>query len=139
MVLYRPPAPADQPRRRAADTGEGPWTVLGVETRMRGEIRSRNSVRIDGAFDGIVESEGVLHIGPTGVVTGEFTAIHIIVEGKVEGSLVASGRVEFRATANMQGDTRAGRVAVEERAIVNGHIEMTGEDIPTRFAERRAG
>lgn len=131
--------PAEQPRRRAADTGEGPWTVLGPETRIRGEIRGQNPVRIDGAFDGIVETEGILHFGPTAVVTGEFSATHIIVEGKVEGSLMATGRVEFRATANMQGDTRAGRVAVEARAIVNGHIEMTVEDVPTRFAERRSG
>jgi cytoskeletal protein CcmA (bactofilin family) len=139
MALYRPPAPAEQPRRRTADAVEGAWTVLSAETRIRGEIRGRHPVRIDGTFDGIVEIEGLLHIGPTAVVTGEFTAAHIILEGKVEGSLAATGTVEFRATANMHGDTRAGRVAVEERALVNGRIEMTEGAPPTRFAERRSG
>jgi cytoskeletal protein CcmA (bactofilin family) len=139
MMPPHDPTAADQPRRRTADAAEGPWTVLSAETRIRGEIRGEQSVRIDGQFDGIVEIEGILHIGPTAVVTGELSATHIIVEGKVEGSLTAAGRVEFRATANLQGDARAGRVAVEERAIVNGRIQMTGEDALLRFTERRHG
>lgn len=114
-------------RPRAVEATEGPWTVLSSGTRVQGEIRGRHPVRIDGSFDGTVQIEGVLHIGPTAVVTGEFRATHLIVEGTVEGSLTAPGRVEFRATAKVRGDIWAGRVAVEEGALVNGRIEMTEE------------
>ena len=129
-------------QRRAADRAdraEGPWTVLSAETSVRGEIRGRHPIRIEGTFDGTIQIEGVLHISQGAVVTGELAAAHIIVEGKVEGSLTATGRVEFRATANLRGDTRAGRVLVEERAIVNGRIEMTEGPVLERLAERRGG
>jgi cytoskeletal protein CcmA (bactofilin family) len=129
-------------QRRAADRAdrtEGPWTVLSAESSVRGEIRGRHPVRIEGTFDGTIQIEGVLHVSQGAVVTGELAAAHIIVEGKVEGNLAATGRVEFRATANMRGDTRAGRVVVEERAIVNGRIEMTEGPVLERPAERRGG
>ena len=126
-------------RRHARDAAEGPWTVLSAGTRARGELRGRRRVRIEGSFEGTVQIEGVLHIGPAAVVTGELAASHIIVEGQVEGSLAAAGPVEFRATANLRGDTRAGRVAVEDGAIVNGQIAMTEEPAPTRSPEELVG
>jgi cytoskeletal protein CcmA (bactofilin family) len=45
--------------------------------------------------------------------------------GRVQGNVVASGRVELRAGCNLEGDIRALRLAVEDNAVFRGKVDLT--------------
>ena len=53
------------------------------------------------------------------------SAKDVLVQGRVQGNVVASGRVELRAGCNLEGDIRALRLAVEDNAVFRGKVDLT--------------
>jgi cytoskeletal protein CcmA (bactofilin family) len=58
----------------------------------------------------------------------EVEAAAIVVEGQVQGRLVASERLELKQSARYEGDLRANRMIVEEGAVFTGHVSV-GPDV----------
>jgi cytoskeletal protein CcmA (bactofilin family) len=50
----------------------------------------------------------------------------VIVSGTVTGNVFATEKIVLHKTARLEGDIEAGCVAIEEGAIVNGRITMSG-------------
>jgi cytoskeletal protein CcmA (bactofilin family) len=69
--------------------------------------------------------ESRLTIGPSANVAADLSAKDILVLGRVQGNLFASGRVELRAGCVVEGDIRAFRLAVEENAAFRGKVDLT--------------
>jgi len=49
----------------------------------------------------------------------------VLIMGRVQGNVVATGRVELRAGCNLEGDIRALRLAVEDNAVFRGKVDLT--------------
>jgi cytoskeletal protein CcmA (bactofilin family) len=45
--------------------------------------------------------------------------------GRVQGNIIASGRVELRAGCAVEGDVCALRLAVEDNAVFKGKVDLT--------------
>ena len=56
-------------------------------------------------------------------------------EGTVAGPLSIAGFLEVGPTARVEGDLRAGKLAIAEGAVIQGLLSVAGE--PTTFRERR--
>ncbi|MDE1162472.1 MAG: polymer-forming cytoskeletal protein [Acidobacteriaceae bacterium] len=98
-------------------------TVIGTTAHLRGELIATGDVVIEGQIDGTVHAEGArVTIGREARVRADISAQHVLVLGKVEGTLHASERVELRATASVVGDVVAKRFSMEEEAQLRGRV-----------------
>lgn len=46
------------------------------------------------------------------------------ISGKVKGNVISSGRVELKATADVEGDINAPKLVMEDGAQLSGKVEM---------------
>lgn len=116
----------------AASTPE--LTVIGADTRIKGEMFFEKSARILGHFEGKITAQGEVQIGNGANCNAAVDAEQIIVDGSVQGPLFARDRLTLTKNAQVQGDLTAGTLVVSEGASFVGHCnvgpraqEMTGQ------------
>ncbi|KKK49337.1 hypothetical protein LCGC14_3136070 [marine sediment metagenome] len=93
-------------------------------TKIVGDITSTGSFRIDGDFEGTIQSSGKVVIGESGVVKGTLTSAEVEIEGKIKGKLVVSELLSLRATARVDGEVSTSKLAVEPGATFNATCDM---------------
>ena len=99
---------------------------IGKTVVIRGEVKGSEDLIVDGRVEGTVSlSESRLTIGPSADVAADLSAKDILVLGRVQGNLLASGRVELRAGCAVEGDICALRLAVEDNAAFRGKVDLT--------------
>lgn len=105
---------------------------MGPGTEIQGELRFQDAVRVDGKFNGSVESAGSLLVGETGLVVAKIKIGRLSVSGRVEGSIIATEKVEILHTGKIIGDVVTPILVVEEGAILEGKCSMMkSENIAT--------
>lgn len=119
-------------------------TVIGADTRIKGEMFFEKSARILGHFEGKITAQGEVQIGNGANCNAAVEAEQIIVDGSVQGPLFARDRLTLTANAQVQGDLTAGTLVVAEGASFVGHCnvgpranEMTGSE-PSRTTAQPA-
>lgn len=99
---------------------------IGKTIVIRGEVKGSEDLVLDGRIEGTVTlSDGRLTIGPNADVAADLTARDVLIMGRVQGNVVANGRVELRSGCNLEGDIRALRIAVEDNAVFRGKVDLT--------------
>ncbi|MGH9585883.1 MAG: bactofilin family protein [Acidobacteriaceae bacterium] len=108
---------------------DGSAASIGKSVQIHGEVKGSEDLVVDGTIEGTITlSESRLTIGPNAHVQANVSARDVIILGKLVGDVNASGRVELRAGANLKGDIRAARLAIEENAVLAGKVELTGAE-----------
>ncbi len=106
----------------------GEFAHIGKSVVIKGELSGSEDLYIDGRVSGTIELRGNrLTIGPNGQIQANINAKGVVVQGKLEGSIQASDRVELRASAVMVGDVSTQRVAIEDGAYIKGKVEIQKE------------
>jgi cytoskeletal protein CcmA (bactofilin family) len=90
-----------------------------------GKLSFKDTVRIDGRFEGEIKSENTLIVGETGHVFAQIKSGDVVVSGEVKGDIIASGRVTLHKTARVSGNVHAAKLAMEEGAELNGQVAMS--------------
>jgi cytoskeletal protein CcmA (bactofilin family) len=99
---------------------------IGKTVVIRGELKGSEDLVVDGQLEGTITlADGRLTIGATANVAADLTAKEVLILGRLQGNIVASGRVELRAGSVVEGDVRALRLAVEENAVFRGKVDLT--------------
>ena len=99
---------------------------IGKSVVIRGEVKGSEDLIVDGQVEGTVTlTESRLTIGPNANVAADLSAKDVLVLGRVQGNIIAAGRVELRAGCSMEGDIRALRLAVEDNALFRGKVDLT--------------
>lgn len=99
---------------------------IGKTVVICGEIKGSEDLIIDGRVEGTVSlAENRLSIGPSANVAADLAAKDVLIQGRVQGNVVATGRVELRAGCSVEGDIRALRLAVEDNAVFRGKVDLT--------------
>jgi len=93
---------------------------------FEGKLSFKDTVRIDGCFRGEITSQNTLVVGETGEIMATVRSCSVIVSGHVTGNIFATERLVLHKTARVEGDIEAASVAIEEGAILNGRITMSG-------------
>jgi len=106
--------------------GENGSARIGKSIVICGEVKGSEDLVLDGRVEGTVSlTESRLTIGPNANIAADLTAKDVLILGRVQGNVVASGRVELRAGCNLEGDIRALRLAVEDNAVFRGKVDLT--------------
>ena len=100
--------------------------ILDVDARMQGTIVFKDPVnlRINGSFEGKLETCGNLTIGENANVRADIQGDKIIIAGKVEGNLTAAVSVTLIPPAVVQGSVRTPVLSISEGAVLDGRLTM---------------
>ena len=74
---------------------------------------------IDGELEGSIESTKEINIGKNGVVKGNLTTEHLIIQGYFEGSIDAT-LVEIKAEGRVSGEIISNELIIESKGIFEG-------------------
>lgn len=94
------------------------------DTEIIGDIRFKDSFRIDGKFKGKILSGSSLIIGETGDVEADIEAGSISINGKVKGTLNATELIEIFSQGRVIGKMMAPKLIIEEGAFFQGSCQM---------------
>jgi len=100
-------------------------SVIGKNTEFKGILKDKENVRIDGKFEGEIQTEGSVIIGEEAVVQANITAKAVDIGGKVIGDINCEGRVELFSSGSLEGKIRASDLTIAEGAFFNGECNMT--------------
>lgn len=89
-----------------------------------GELRFRDTFRIDGYARGRIVSDNLLIVGEKGVVEGEIDCGVASISGRVAGKIHARDRIEILKGARVEASLDAPRLVVEEGAILSGETAV---------------
>jgi cytoskeletal protein CcmA (bactofilin family) len=104
---------------------------IGESISIQGGLAGEEDLVIDGKVDGKVDLPGNhLTVGQSGVVKADVNAGIVTVVGRVNGNVRATERVQIETTGVVEGDVSAPRLVVQEGAVLNGSIEMSGNAAP---------
>ncbi len=97
---------------------------LGKDTILKGILKFDHSVRVQGKFEGSIESSGFLFIEEGAVVRAEIKANSIIIGGVVYGNIEAAEKVEMLSTGKIYGNVRTAKLKIADGVTFEGKCEM---------------
>ena len=113
------PAPAPAPPAPA-------YTTVAADTVWRGTLRSSTAIRIEGTFEGEIDTDQELQITAEAKVDATVHARTITVAGQLSGRIECLERLEVMASGRVTGQIEAGRFVVHEGAFLGGQVRMKG-------------
>jgi len=104
---------------------------IGKSVQIKGELTGSEDLYLDGSIEGTVDlRDHTLIIGPNGKIKATITARDLIVHGRIEGSITATGRVELRKSCTLMGDVSTQRIVIEDGAFFKGAIDIKEKSQP---------
>ncbi|MBN2097710.1 MAG: polymer-forming cytoskeletal protein [Candidatus Omnitrophica bacterium] len=100
--------------------------ILDVDASMQGSMVFRDPVnlRINGKFEGTLDTKGSLTIGEKAEVQANIIGEDIIIAGKVLGNVTSSNSLALTATAHLEGDIRTPSLSIAQGAVFQGKCQM---------------
>ncbi len=96
-------------------------------TVFKGEIISPSDIRIDGTFEGKVQSKGRVVAGESAVIKGDIICNDIDLYGKAEGNLFVKDTLSLKEGCTVDGNLHIRRLSVELGATFNGNCRTITE------------
>ena len=109
---------------------------LGVGTSFTGRLTFDGVVRIDGDFDGEIESAGALVVGKNARISGRIDVGSLVCGGMVAAEVTAATMVTVHATGRLTGSVRTPALVVDEGGSIDGMLEM--REVPVASASPAA-
>lgn len=98
---------------------------IGKSVVIKGELSGSEDLYVDGQIEGSIDLKNhSLTVGPNGNVKANVSAKSITIQGKVDGSVTASDRLDLRKSAVVTGDVSTQRIAIEEGAFLKGKVDI---------------
>ena len=107
-------------------------TVIGPNAHFRGELVSEGGVRIDGIFEGTINTTGNLVVGETAKVIADIVANNVSISGAVKGN-ISGNRVEILETGRVWGDLTVSSLLLNEGAYLRGQTTMHADIEPPQL------
>ena len=106
-------------------------TLVGVETRIEGDLHFNGGLRVDGAIRGSVSEQNgtpsTLILSEHGKIEGSVTAAKIVLNGKVIGAVKSSHFIELQTKARITGDLYYKSLEMHTGAVIEGKLIYLGD------------
>lgn len=96
-------------------------------TIIKGEILSPYDIRIDGTFEGKVQTKGRVVVGETAFIKGDIICENVDLWGKVEGNVFVKDTLSLMEGCSVTGSLNIRRLSVELGSTFNGNCRMITE------------
>jgi cytoskeletal protein CcmA (bactofilin family) len=114
-ALAPPPPLVNGPKQSA---------VIGPSMTIKGEIRAREELLVDGDVEGLLESQSLLTVGPNGKVRGNIKAREVAIFGSVRGNVVVAEKIAIREQGSLIGDIKGAGISIDDGAYFKGSIDI---------------
>lgn len=114
----------------ARDRSEDINGFMDQGTEFVGELRFKDTFRIDGLVKGTVVSENTLIVGENGRVEADVDCGTVSIRGTVKGRVKGRERVELLAGSRVEGSLVAPKLVIEEGAFFQGECQMAASSTP---------
>jgi cytoskeletal protein CcmA (bactofilin family) len=114
-------------------------TILSSGVSIKGSVKFRTELIIDGKVEGTIDSVGRLTVGKNAHIRGEIRTRSITVHGTVDGNLTAGERCELRSGCTLRGEIEACRLVVEEDVTFTGSAAIEDHLSGLRVVSPRVG
>jgi cytoskeletal protein CcmA (bactofilin family) len=104
-------------------------TIIGPNCRMNGVLQSDGGIRIEGMFEGQIQTTGNLVVSDTAKVVAEVQAYNVVVSGSLKGNVTAN-RIEITESGKLWGDLNVNSLLLSEGAYLRGQTNMGGDVEP---------
>jgi len=103
-------------------------SFVGADSEVTGDFVVKGILRVDGKIIGKIEADQVI-LTETAFMLGDILAKCIIVDGKVEGNLKATDRLEINPNGRIKGDIFTQKLLMADGAEFDGRIQMNTADL----------
>jgi cytoskeletal protein CcmA (bactofilin family) len=97
-------------------------------TEFEGELRFKDTFRIDGSVKGRIVSDNTLIVGESGRVDAEIVCGVVSIRGTVSGSVHGRERIELLAGSRVQATLVSPKLLIEDGAFFQGQCDMSQKD-----------
>src|SRR5919202_156944 len=131
-------------------SGGNSLSIIAAGTRIDGNIETDGVIRIEGRVEGSIRAARQVLVGRQGEVQGDIHTREAVIGGKVEGTIVATERLEVQGTPVVIGEIDTRAIAVIEGGKINGTVRIsdareasqeeageTEQDLPELLAVRK--
>lgn len=112
-------------------------------TEFMGELRFRDTFRVDGHVKGKIVSDHTLIVGEEGSVEADIDCGVVSIRGTVKGHVCGREKIELLAGAKVQGTLVSPKLVIEEGAFFQGECDMgaasKGSVVPLPQTARATG
>lgn len=113
-------------------------SVIAASTQFKGAISGVENLHVLGRLEGEVNSEKLVWIHKGGIIEGNIQSRHVIIDGKLNGTIVDAMHVEIMAEAHVTGNIQTDKIVIAEGSFFKGEIHMLQKnDKSIRFAEKK--
>ena len=112
--------------KNGAPTSSTANCVVAKGTKIEGNFRSPENIRMDGMIVGEVRCDKKLVMGEESTVEGKVFAQDAVVMGSVRGDINVTETLHLQSTAKIQGNIVTKYLIVDEVAIFNGDCKVSG-------------
>ena len=101
---------------------------ISAGTVIKGEITSPYDIRIDGTFEGKVQTKGRVVVGEAADVKGDVICENIDLWGKLDGNVFVKNTLSLKDGCTVNGNLNIRKLSVELGSVFNGNCRMITED-----------
>ena len=112
-------------------TATGSTSLLSKEVKIEGEIQGSENLQVEGRFKGTIKLAGDVYIGPTGIVDADIEADNVIVQGQINGNVLAHKQLQIQSSGKLVGDCTAQSIDIKEGALFEGRSKMIRSSAPS--------
>lgn len=107
-------------------------SLIAQGTRIHGDVNFSDGLRVDGEVVGDIRAEGaggsLLVISESATVTGRIHADHVIINGAVQGPVMAGELLELQPKARIEGDVSYKALEMHQGATISGQLQPVKTD-----------
>jgi cytoskeletal protein CcmA (bactofilin family) len=122
--IASPPAMRPEPPQ-GVSTQAKQVAVIGPSMNIKGEIRAREELFVDGEVEGSLESQSLLTVGSNGKVRANIKAKEVVVFGAVRGNIEVAEKIAIRDNGSVIGDIKTAGISIDDGAYFKGAIDIS--------------
>lgn len=112
---------------KTQETSAPEINIIQKGTEITGNIQCAGDIRIDGAVNGTLISQGKLVVGSSGVIDGEIKCKNADVSGVINAKINVEELLQLKSTANIVGDISTHKLSIEPGATFTGSCDMNNK------------
>lgn len=105
-------------------------TLLGKTANLQGDLEFSGGLHLDGHINGNVRSNatdgGALSVSETGFIEGRVEVTNIVMNGTVNGDMIARDRLVLGGSARVNGNVHYGVIEMAPGAVITGKLIPLG-------------
>ncbi len=129
-TAYFSPLQQEEAKEEEEQFDEQPDVTIGEGVLFKGELRFDKLLRLDGTFEGTIESGKKIIVGPKGCLKASVNLDEAFIAGKIEGDLCVKERLVLRGRAEVFGNITAPRISVDEGVSIVGQLLVSPSKTP---------